>query len=367
MTISATPSPRLTYTGSGTTGPFTTPPFQNASDLLVIKTTIADGTQVALALTADYTVTGAYDPVGGALTLVSAISSAYRLSIIIFPTTSQEVSYPENDKFPAKTHERALDKLTLILLWAGGMFYRCLRQPQGDAADIGYLPPKVTRASKILSFDANGDPETAITSADVAAAASAASAAVASAAAAAVSAAAALVSENNADASELATLNYKITTGNYVVDVANYAAAAAASAAAAFVSENNAAASAATAAGYITAWAAWVPVPAPNVGTIGSVTVTLARQKTIGKTQSWQVSIDFTVTAGAPTQIAIAYPSGAGLHSDSIQLAGLLVGGVPEVGYAKDAFGTSIIFNRFGGSAFAGACSIYGNFTWELV
>jgi hypothetical protein len=36
---------------------------------------------------------------------------------------------------------------------------RSLRQAEGDTADIGRLPAKVTRASKVLGFDADGDPE----------------------------------------------------------------------------------------------------------------------------------------------------------------------------------------------------------------
>ena len=38
---------------------------------------------------------------------------------------------------------------------------RSLRQPEGDSADIDFLPSKIDRASKYLTFDAEGDPTAA--------------------------------------------------------------------------------------------------------------------------------------------------------------------------------------------------------------
>ena len=71
MTIETTTN-RISYTGSGTTGPFSFPYYFLADgDLTVIKTTIADGAESTLTLTTDYTVSGAGEAAGGSVTLVA--------------------------------------------------------------------------------------------------------------------------------------------------------------------------------------------------------------------------------------------------------------------------------------------------------
>ncbi len=114
MTITSTSS-KITYTGSGTTGPFTYnfKIFED-TDLEVTKYTIADGTSVVLALTTDYTVTGAGDAAGGTVTLVATLSSSYKLIIRRLLPITQEIDYIANDPFPAATHEEALDRSTMI-------------------------------------------------------------------------------------------------------------------------------------------------------------------------------------------------------------------------------------------------------------
>lgn len=71
-----------TYIGQGTTGPYayTSRIFQDA-DLTVTKTLISTGDVTTLVLGADYTVSGARQFGGGAVTLTSALSSAYSLEI----------------------------------------------------------------------------------------------------------------------------------------------------------------------------------------------------------------------------------------------------------------------------------------------
>lgn len=158
MTIESATN-RVTYVGSGGVGPFDIPfYFLNDADLLVIKTTIADGAEDELTLTTEYTVTGAGDPDGGTLTLVSSISSSYRLTIIRDPDILQPADYSPSDDFPAETHEQALDRLTMIAQRLNDLVSRSLRQPDGDSAVIGRLPSKVDRASMFLAFDSNGDP-----------------------------------------------------------------------------------------------------------------------------------------------------------------------------------------------------------------
>jgi hypothetical protein len=161
MTISSELT-RKAYTGAGTTGPFTVPfRFLADEDLLVIKTLIATGAQSVLTLTTDYTLTGAGEEAGGELTLTGghgALSSDYRITIINDPDGLQETDYTPYDAFPAETHERALDKLTIRGQRLLDLINRALRQPDGDADDISELPSKVSRASKYLAFNADGDP-----------------------------------------------------------------------------------------------------------------------------------------------------------------------------------------------------------------
>lgn len=116
MTVESLTS-RVTYTGSGTVGPFTIPYyFLENDDLIVTKITIATGAETLLVLNTDYTLTGAGDEDGGELTLVATLSSSFQLEIARSPDLLQETDYPPSDPFPAESHERALDKIHMILM-----------------------------------------------------------------------------------------------------------------------------------------------------------------------------------------------------------------------------------------------------------
>lgn len=163
---------RVSYTGAGTTGPFTIPFYFLANaDIRAIKVTIADGTEDELALTTDFTLSGAGDEEGGTLTLVASLSSSYKLVIFRDPEVLQESAYPRNDQFPSQTHEEVADRLTMIAQRHADLLTRSIRMPEGDTSgDSMVLPPAVDRPSKVLGFDANGDmavyePESAVTSA----------------------------------------------------------------------------------------------------------------------------------------------------------------------------------------------------------
>jgi hypothetical protein len=166
MAVESTTS-RVSYTGSGTTGPFTISFYFLANaDIRAIKVLISDGTETELALTTDFTLTGAGDEDGGTLTLVSSLSSSYRLVIFRDPTNTQTATYPRNDPFPAATHEEVVDRRTMVSQRTRSLVARSLRQPDGDSADIDTIPAKVARASKYLAFDADGDPIASDGSAD---------------------------------------------------------------------------------------------------------------------------------------------------------------------------------------------------------
>ncbi|HCW16875.1 MAG TPA: hypothetical protein DHL02_02715 [Achromobacter sp.] len=67
-----------------------------------------------LTLGTDYSVAGAGNESGGSITTVSIYPAGQRLVIERVVPVTQETSYQPNDPFPAKSHERALDKLTMI-------------------------------------------------------------------------------------------------------------------------------------------------------------------------------------------------------------------------------------------------------------
>jgi len=154
MTVQSSTN-RISYTGTGggTTGPFTIPYFfLEADDLKVVKVLIADGSSVTLVLTADYSVLGAADPAGGSLTLVAALFSTHRIEIIRDPDVLQLTSYPLVDPFPSKSHERALDKLTMLAQRALELISRSLKL--ADSVSSGILVDLIPQASKFLRWNA---------------------------------------------------------------------------------------------------------------------------------------------------------------------------------------------------------------------
>lgn len=172
MAISTTQN-RAAYNGNGVTTAFSFPyAFQAQTDLKVIETVIATGVQTTKALTTDYTISGTTDgqgfyPSGGTVTMLTAPASTIRLTIYRDPAATQTVDLVENDPLPAEVLESAYDKAVMLIQRLKDVVGRSLRQPEGDSADIAVLPAKVTRAGKLLQFNAtSGDPE-AVAAADL--------------------------------------------------------------------------------------------------------------------------------------------------------------------------------------------------------
>jgi hypothetical protein len=112
MTVTTT-SARVSYAGNGSTTTFTIPwYFLTAADLRVIRRS-ALGAETVLALSTNYTVSGAGNPNGGSVTLATAPASGETVTIIRDPVIQQATDYLPNDPFPAESHERALDLLTM--------------------------------------------------------------------------------------------------------------------------------------------------------------------------------------------------------------------------------------------------------------
>ncbi len=153
--ISTAYSP-TSFNGDGTTDEFPITWGINASsEVVVTEVVIATGAETVETLGTHYTITGT-GPF--TVTATTAPSADVRWVISRAVARTQAVDYTLFDSFPADTHEAALDKLTMLAQDGDGKFNRALRQPNGDATAIDYLPPKVTRASMYLGFDSDGDP-----------------------------------------------------------------------------------------------------------------------------------------------------------------------------------------------------------------
>jgi hypothetical protein len=143
----------VSYTGNGvtTTFPFTFD-IDADTEIVVTEVIIATGVETVKTLTTHYTISGQN------VEAVSAPASTVRWVISRVTAKTQLVDLVENDALPTATVEAALDKNVKISQEVAALIDRSLRQPNGDSAAIGELPAKVTRASKYLIFDADGDP-----------------------------------------------------------------------------------------------------------------------------------------------------------------------------------------------------------------
>ena len=114
MTVSSDTN-SVTYSGNGSTTVFayTFKIFAN-SDLVVSLRNDTTGVSTTQTLTTDYTVSGAGTDSGGNVTFVTAPASGNTVKIERNLAFTQTTVYTENDAFPAKSHEDALDRLTML-------------------------------------------------------------------------------------------------------------------------------------------------------------------------------------------------------------------------------------------------------------
>lgn len=125
---------RVDYTGNGVTPAFAVPfRFLENSHLLVIRTVIATGAETTLVLdglgSTGYTVSGANQPNGGTVTTNVAPAVTEKLTILLSVPVTQLIDYIANDPFPAESHERGLDKLTMIAKAITESLSRALKLP----------------------------------------------------------------------------------------------------------------------------------------------------------------------------------------------------------------------------------------------
>lgn len=114
MTISGTQN-KIAYVSNGIASEFAIPfKFFNNEDVDIY---VSSFSQVSRKLVEkkDYVLSGAGNEFGGSVRITAPLENGMRITILRTVPLTQEVDFRENEIFPAKTQERALDKLTMIV------------------------------------------------------------------------------------------------------------------------------------------------------------------------------------------------------------------------------------------------------------
>lgn len=125
--------------------------FFEKNDIVVLVKDI-DGNETTLS-PSDYSVTGEGNEGGGELYTSFPIPNTSQLTIYRNVTAVQKVRYEEGDQFPANSHERALDRLTMLVQQALRAVSRSLRVRESD----GEISETAKVASSLLGLDAGGN------------------------------------------------------------------------------------------------------------------------------------------------------------------------------------------------------------------
>ncbi|MDN7454847.1 glycosyl hydrolase family 28-related protein [Burkholderia cenocepacia] len=148
----------IVYDTDGSTTDFPIPFYFLRSSDITAELVDANDNLTELVLGTDFTVTGAGQPSGGELRATHAFASGYKLHVYRVVPVTQESQYQQNDPFPAKTTEKALDKLTMLIQQQKQTTDRALVVPRSDLNPNTTLPSARLRANKALGFDNRGDP-----------------------------------------------------------------------------------------------------------------------------------------------------------------------------------------------------------------
>jgi hypothetical protein len=124
----------ISYIGNNSiVTPYPVPFYFFADPDLVVVVKDAAGLEDQLILNTDYTVTGEGDPNGGNVLTTFPVPIDSHITIFRDIPATQLTSYEEADAFPAKSHERALDKLTMLVQQA----LRVTGSGGGSQSDVG--------------------------------------------------------------------------------------------------------------------------------------------------------------------------------------------------------------------------------------
>lgn len=161
MTVQSAIS-RADYDGNGVTPDFAVPfRFLDKTHLRVIRSVIATGVETELVLDSGgadgFTVTGAGAASGGEVTVVTPPAGAgptqERITILRNVPATQLLDFITNDAFPAESHERALDLLTMLHGQQGEVLDRAITVPVSIEGFSAELPVLVPGAPLVVSAD----------------------------------------------------------------------------------------------------------------------------------------------------------------------------------------------------------------------
>lgn len=151
MTVAALPSV-VSYVEDGATLAFPVPYRFDQGGVIVER--VFDGAVVPLTLGVDFTVAGGNTDAGGTVTRTAASTGAI-LRIRRQTPLSQPMAYTTGDRFPADSHEAALDRQTMvsqdIARDASEGLSRALQLPVGEVAPD--LPPASARRDMVQTYD----------------------------------------------------------------------------------------------------------------------------------------------------------------------------------------------------------------------
>ena len=179
MTIaSAKNTPRVSYTASGSQTAFTIPfEFFSTGDIKVYNGTSLLTYNASPSSTSQYSVTGTASAsdsafefgAGGTITLGGSGATAGDIITIVRDITIERTTdFPVSGSFDITSLNTDLDRIYAKLSDVKQHTDRAVKLADTDsiAADVT-LPAKATRASKVLFFDANGVPETTLSTANL--------------------------------------------------------------------------------------------------------------------------------------------------------------------------------------------------------
>ena len=143
---------RIQYNGNNSTSNSYAIPFvffENSHIKCVVTTSAGVDTELTLGST--FNVTGAGNANGGSLTTTTAVPNTSKVTIYRSVPVTQTTSYQEGGDFPAASHEKALDKLTMIAQQTKRLADRALRVPesQNNPSDI----PNAGSGQKLLGIN----------------------------------------------------------------------------------------------------------------------------------------------------------------------------------------------------------------------
>ena len=157
MTISTTII-KNSYSGNGSTTVFAYSfKIATTADIEVIIRS-STGTETTKTLTTHYTVSGAGSASGGNVTMGTPPATGETLVIRRSTTQTQSLDLVENDPFTAESIEGAFDKNLSIAQELQEAISRSIKVSKSNTITTSEITASATdRASKLLSFDSNGD------------------------------------------------------------------------------------------------------------------------------------------------------------------------------------------------------------------